>query len=555
MNDFRIRFQPKQKQLLNLLRATGREVATVLGFGGAKGGGKSAGVQGCAVVLALELGAKYPGITVTIVRRVFDDLKKNHIDPLLRRFPQLVACYRAGDKEVVLNVGDVSAKIVFAYAETADDVKRKFLGGYESAIIFVDEAQQFTEEELQWISTAARWTSGAGVPEGLCKTCLLFNPGGPGSMYLRRIFWLQQYRGQEKAHGFHFIHVFGWDNYEWFRGQVDITEKAFYSQDSETRFQSFIRDTSEGRKYDAFPLSIRAGYLLGSFDHFEGQYFAGAWDERKNVLDRARVERIVKPWWVRWMAQDWAFFEHACHLWFVIGKLSPSEWCEHFGGQTDEAMDVVIIYRELVAQQRADADLASDIVRLTPNTAERRVIERFFLSQDAFGHKARQFGANTVGEQFARILRDAGLPRPEPADQDRVNGWRFMYNALRQGGLAGSTFGRERASQGPALFISTECPNVIESIPLAIHDDHKPEDVMRIAGALWEDCCDAVRYGLKSYLAASPVPYEVRRQEVYEEYNRPAEERTTEQMTALSLAMRRFDEDERKRYARVKRRR
>ena len=150
-----LHFQHKQRKLYDLLIATGRHVATTIGFGGAKGGGKSAGVRNCALRLALELGSQYPGLTITIIRRVFDDLKKNHIDELFLAYPELREHYRADDKELKLASG---ARIVFAFAETAGDVERKFRGGYQSAFILVDEAQQFTEAELQDFKMAARWT-------------------------------------------------------------------------------------------------------------------------------------------------------------------------------------------------------------------------------------------------------------------------------------------------------------------------------------------------------------------------------------------------------------
>ena len=541
--------QPKQQQLLDLFRATGPDAATIIGGGGAKGGGKSVTIRNIALTLAMELGELYPGVVITIVRRVFDDLKKNHIDPLFRHYPELEPYYRAGDRELIIKAKGVSAKIAFAYAETEDDVKRKFLGGYESAIILVDEAQQFSEEELQWIQTAARWTSGGGstsgetretrgIPPGLCKTGLFFNPGGKGSTYLRRVFWIKQYTPRERAKDFFFMHVFGWDNYEWFRGQVDITADDFYRLPGEQRFQMFIRDTSEGRKYDAFPQSIRAGYLLGSFDHFEGQYFAGVWDEAKCVLTRAQVEAIVQPWWTRWMAQDWGFGDHDAHLWFAAGKLKPSDWEQHFGGRCDYPMDVVIAYRENVVSDRAEADLAQDLVAMTPQH-ERKWIRRFFLSQDAFGQRAKQTGAHTVGEQFGKTMARNGLPGPEPAYQERVNGWRFMFNCLRQANLRGNEVTEERSREGPAFFVSAECPNLIGSIPMAVRDDKDPEDVMRVAGVLWEDCTDAARYGLASMLSGKlKAPVEVRQAEVYNSYQEGEE-------TARAMAMLKFRDEER----------
>lgn len=533
-----IHLQPKQGDLYDLLIATGKRVPTIIGFGGAKGGGKSAGVRNCALQLILELGKTIPGLTITIVRRVFDDLKKNHIDPLFRDYPELMKYYRAGDKEVVFpGVG----RLVFAYAETADDVKRKFLGGYESTFILIDEAQQFTQEELQWISTAARWTGARGIPEGMCKTVLLFNPGGVGSEYIRRIFWTKEYRDKEQPYSYAFLHVFGWDNYEWFRGQVDIEEEAFYTLESDQRFQLFITQTSEGRKYDAFPESIRAGYLLGSFDHFENQYFAGAWDPAKCTLTRSQIEAIVKPWWTRWMAQDWGFGDHAAHYWFVSGKLSPSEWVQHFGGQTEYAMDVVIAYREHVKQNRAEADMATDIVAMTEEWERKRIL-RFFFSQDGFGQRAKQHGGHTVGEQYNRIMARYGLPSPETADQNRIMGWRFMYNILRQANLRGTNISQERAAQGPAFFVSQECANAISSIPMARRDEDDPDDVERVAGALWEDCCDGLRYGLHSFLnPQSKAPRDVRAKELYDSIQGPD---PSDVMTQRAMAMRQFKHNE-----------
>jgi hypothetical protein len=519
--ELEIHLQPKQEQLHELLRAVGPDVPKVIGGGGAKGGGKSRGFRNIALLLAEELGRLYPGIVITIVRRVFDDLKKNHIDPLFTNYPELSQFYRSGDRELIIKAAGCNAKIAFAYAETEDDVKRKFLGGYESAIILVDEAQQFSEQELQWIQTACRWTSGAGVPPGLCKMGLFFNPGGKGSTFLRRVFWLRQFTEKERPGDYAFVHIFGWDNYEWFRGQIDIDEEAFYELDSDTRFRMFISETSEGRKYDAFPKSIRAGYLLGSFDHFEGQYFAGVWDERINVLTAAQCEQIIQPWWTRWMAQDWGFGDHDAHGWFASGKMSPTDWMRHFGGKVEYPMDVVILYRENIISDRAEADLAQDIVSLTPEP-ERKMIQRFFLSQDAFGQKAKQAGSHTVGEAFGKIMNRHGLPTPETANQDRVNGWRFMFNCLRQGNLRGQDIPYERTKEGPAFFVSAQCPQVIDSIPMAVRADDNIEDVMRVAGVLWEDCTDCVRYGLHSMLNPKvKAPLDVRRLEEYNRYEDP----------------------------------
>ncbi len=533
-----LHLQPKQEQLYSLLTATGPTVATIIGDGGAKGGGKSQGADNCALLLAGELGNEYPGLKITIIRRVFQDLKENHIDKMLERYPELNQCYTDKDGIQLKN----GAKIQFAYAETPGDVERKFRGGFESAFIFVDEAQQFTERELQDIQMACRWTKAStGLPPGFCKLILMFNPGGKSADYIRRIFWTRKYNENEFAHNYAFIHCFGWDNYEWFRGQVPIDEPDFYALESDQRFQLFITQTSEGRKYNAFPQAIRSGYLLGNFDHFEGQYFAGAWDSDKCVITQAMAEEIIQPWWPRWMAQDWGFGDHDSHGWYATGKLSPSTWMHYFGGHVEYPMDVVIRYREHLVQNRAEGDLGMDIVKSTP-LPERKMIRRFFLSQDAFGQKAKQAGSHTVGQQFTDIMHRHGLPAPEPALQERVNGWRFMYTCLWQANLRGTNIDKERATQGPAFFVTTECPQAISCIPMALRDEDDPDDVMRVAMAVWEDVTDEIRYALASMLMPrGKAPKEVRARELYESITGDVPE---DVMTSRAMAMRRFTHNE-----------
>src|SRR6185503_2294871 len=152
-------------------------------------------------------------------------------------------------------------------------------------------------------------------------------------------------------------------------------------------------------------------------------------------------------------------------------------------------MDVVIRYREHLISNRAELDLAHDIAAKTPQQ-ERRLIQRFYLSQDAMGQRAKQSGEHTVGQQFTAIMRRYDLPAPETALQDRVNGWRFMYNCLWQAsGLRGREITKEQAENRPAFFVTSECPAAITHIPQALRAEKNIEDVERIAGEVWEDVC------------------------------------------------------------------
>jgi phage terminase large subunit len=522
-----IRLQPKQQECLDHLKATGKKVPTMVAFGGARGGAKSATVRYTALLLAIE----FPGVRIAIVRRVYGDVKVNHIDPILAEFPELRAYYSVSNAEIKIG----KSVIEFVYAESASEVNRKFWGP-EYAFVLLDQAEQFSGEEIRIIKTANRWP---GRPAGFCKMGLFFNPGGIGTEFLRRVFYLKQYQDNEQPTDYVFIQAYGWDNYEWFRGQIDMPDYDFYKLKNEERFELFINQTQYGRELNALPQSLRAGHLLGSFESFAGQYFAGVWDESKIILTPQQCELLIQPWWVRWTATDWGFAHYAVHLWGAAGKVSPDQLQKILGVSCQFAVDIVIVYRELIARDTSETDLARLIVKETPE-AERRHIQRHYLGPDAWSKRG---AANTVAEQLTAELNRAQLPSPEPADNqrmtegDRVGGWRLLWNGFQQ---TCSLFGNITVQPGNCLFVSANCPQTISSMPLLIHDNKHPgklEDVLKVPGSLADDVGDCVRYLYKSYLDPRTAPREIIMRDIYESI--PGD--TSDAMTARAMAMRQFE--------------
>jgi hypothetical protein len=282
---------------------------------------------------------------------------------------------------------------------------------------------------------------------------------------------------------------------------------------------------------------------MGSFETFAGQYFAGVWDESKCILGVSESEELIQPWWTRWTATDWGFAHNAVHLWFATGKLSPQECRQRFNISTEWPMDVVVVYRELVVNATPEADFASMIVDRTP-ADERKMIRSEFLSPDAW---AKRGSANTVAEQLGDVFRRHGLPTPEPADDDRVGGWRLMYNGFRQtSALRGATVDVERAQQGPLLLVSANCPQVISAMPLLTRDNLHPgklEDVLK-TNTIHDDVGDCLRYGYKSMLdPKSPAPREVRRQQVLAAAA-ASTKNGADRMNAMAMADRHFQAEE-----------
>ena len=527
---FPISYYPKQYAARQNFNREGLDAPTWVGYGGALGGGKSKLMRD----LQIERRYKYPGTTGVIMRRVFADVKQNHIDKMFEEYPGLQEFYNVGNHELLIP-GAGGSKILFMFAETTQEVMRKFTGP-EYFDVFVDQAEQFSEGELRQIKTRTRWPS--AVP-GATKLGLFFNPGGVGTEFLRDIFWLKHYKEKDKASDFVFTQAFGWDNYQWAAGTGLISEEEYFHLSDEKRFEFFITKTQYGRDLDALPPSLRDGHLLGSFERFAGQYFAGVWDESQCILTPHEVSTIVQPWWTRWASTDWGFAHHAPTLWFATGKIAPMQWQALFGGESQWPVDVVIVYREYVPNNVAEKDLAMEIVERTQNEK----LESYFLSPDAFAKKG---AANTVAEQIESVFARHRMPRVMPADNDRIGGWRLMYDLFRQtSSLRGRGIDKERAMQGPLLFISANCPETISAIPMPIRDPKNLEDVLKMSTKA-DDIVDSARYGLKTFLAPRKAPVAVRAQETYD--------KCEGDMTSKAMVMRKFQQDESKK-TRVPRRR
>ena len=132
--------QPKQKEFME---ATEKYV----GYGGARGGGKSWALRRKLVILCV----KHYGIRVLLLRRTFAEVKDNHLRPLRKELPDSVAVYREIDKSFHFANGSV---LRFGYCDSEDDVDQ--YQGQEYDIIALDEATQFTEYQFQTLKACVR---------------------------------------------------------------------------------------------------------------------------------------------------------------------------------------------------------------------------------------------------------------------------------------------------------------------------------------------------------------------------------------------------------------
>ena len=116
-----------------------------------------------------------------------------------------------------------------------------------------------------------------------------------------------------------------------------------------------------------------------------------------------------------------------------------------------------------------------------------------YLSPDRFS-KIDQF--HSIADKMGDVLVEYNLPRPERANNRRVDGWRLCYTLLDTDSLA----------------VLDNCPDVIDSIPKLMRDEKNIEDAQKEGNELFLDVCESFRYGVKSYASEQAVPREVETQ-------------------------------------------
>ena len=167
-------------------------------YGGARGGGKSWAMRRKLVLMAFY----YPSLNVLLLRRTLNELRENHVVPLLRELGG-TALYNAAERVFKFPNG---SRLKLGYCDGENDVYQ--YQGQEYDVIGLEEATHFTEEQMRFITTCNRTTRTDMTPR-MYYTC---NPGNVGHAWVKRLFLDCIYREGEHAEDYAFIPARVWDN-------------------------------------------------------------------------------------------------------------------------------------------------------------------------------------------------------------------------------------------------------------------------------------------------------------------------------------------------------
>lgn len=252
MAEVRIAFEPKQKRMWDLTEDLNSPIR-ILGFGGAKGGGKSYYARTAQVLRRL----KYPNSYGVIIRNSLNELEKNHVRNIQREWPSLAYEYKDQKHQFRFANGSI---LDMAYVESEKDLDRLWGGEWDD--ITLDEAQHHEKQILRILRTCNRTTRTDLKP----TITVTFNWGNIGHKWLKRMFWRDAFRKNPTAEQL-----------------CDTWENELHWEDGEKPeqfnfIQAFYYDNTHlNAEYEsdlnALPEKLRKAWKDGDPDVYEGQFF------------------------------------------------------------------------------------------------------------------------------------------------------------------------------------------------------------------------------------------------------------------------------------------
>lgn len=386
-----------------------------IGYGGARGGGKSWAVQNKAKGLAW----RYPGIKILIMRKTYPELINNHI-AILR--PQLLGIATYNDKDKVFRFNNGST-IHFHYCDKDKDLDR--LQGTEFDIIFLDEATQFSEHQMKVITACCRGTN--NFPKRIYYTC---NPGGQGHAYIKRIFIDKNYVSGEDPNDYEFIQAYVQDNIALMQAQPDYIKQL-----------------------EALPERLKQAWLYGKWDVFSGQFFEEFVDAPEKGMQWTHVINPLPLEAIRAMN---------IYRSYDYGYSKPFS-CGYWGVDREGVIYRLLDFYGCTGEPNEGVKMTAD--RQFQKMAELEREHPYLQGKQISGVADPAIWDGQRGESIYEMAIKQGIFFT-PGDNARISGWMQVHYRL-----AFDDNGY------PMMYVFDNCKAFRRTIPTLMYDECKPEDL------------------------------------------------------------------------------
>lgn len=417
-----------------------------VGFGGARGGGKSDGVIGDWLDHEDRYGRDAIGLAFRRQRTELVELierARQVLVPLGHKWHEQDKYFR----------GPNGGRLRFAYLEHDADADAYQGHGYTR--LYPEEMGTFpSERPINKMQGTLR--SGNGVPCQMKGTC---NPGGPGHQWVK-----DRYRLGTHPQG---LELFEFEYVNPFTNKTVTRSRMFIP--SRLTDNRFLGDAYVAGLFQVGSRELVRAWLEGDWDAIEGAFF-DAWDPRKHIVPPFTIPKE----WLRFRSMDWGSAAPFSVGWWAVA----GEAVRLVTGQVIPR-GAMVRYREWYGRgDKLPAEEVADGIKLRETSEE---MAYGVLDPSAFA----QDGGPSIAERMA----GRGV-HFRPADNKRVQargamgGWDQMRARLRGD-----------AEGNPMVVCFDTCLDSIRTIPVLQHDPDKPEDLDTEAE---DHAADEWRYGCMS---------------------------------------------------------
>lgn len=415
----------------------------LVGFGGARGGGKTDGVLGKFAIKEAQYGKAFNAVFFRKEMPQADDL----IDRAKEIYLPLGAHWH--DQKKLFDMPN-GGRVRFRPLETDDDAAK--YQGQNLSDAAVEESGGYADPAPIWKLFGAL-RSASGTPTQLILT---FNPGGTGH------WWLKEKFIKPAPHGLTPI--------DWVLPTGTVVKYIYIP--SRVKDNKILMQKDPGYvdrlHLVGSPELVRA-WLEGDFEIHEGSYFP-------EFSSRHIIAPFTIPLhWPRYSGLDWGYASPFCCLWAAVssGKDDygrPVYLTDGRGQKVEAPQGALIFYRELWGKKIENVEMGRAISEAQGSEELISVADPSIFSHDG-------------GPSIADQIREGGAHFRE-ANNDRLSGWGQIRSRLRR---------------DPAMiFITTDCPYLLECLPSAPMDKKNPEDLDTTSQ--FDHALDSCRYVCKERL-------------------------------------------------------
>ncbi len=387
---------------------------TLIGYGGARGGGKTDGVLGKFAIAQEQFGSDFNAIFFRKELPQADDL----IERAKQIYLPLQAHWQDQKKQFTFTNGGR-----LRFRPLANDGDAEKYQGQNLSHAAIEEAGNYSDPSCIWKLFGALRGKGGG------QVILTFNPGGVGHGWLKELFIKPAPKGmkilqKQLPNGSSFDYIY-------------IPSRVHDNQILLARDPEYINRLH----MVGSPELVRA-WLEGDFEIHEGSYFP-----------EFSGKHIVAPFnvpthWPRYMGYDWGYRSPFAAIWGAV-----SSGRDDAGNEVPYQKGAIVIYREMWGKGVDNVDQANRIGAVS--VGENPLA---FADPSIFNHE----GGPSIADQFTTVFAKYKFPAFRAADNDRISGWSQIRQRL--------------VANPPLLYIFATCPYLLETLPSLSIDKRNPED-------------------------------------------------------------------------------